>query len=94
MAVTVGSLLDDEHWHSVHIERFNKQVNLTVDSHTRHFQTRGEGHSLEVDYEVSLLDAASQTWCESSNFITASTERTQPAPSMSALGRHRGFKLF
>lgn len=57
VAVSVGSLLDDEHWHSVHIERFNKQVNLTVDSHTRHFQTRGEGHSLEVDYEVSPRDA-------------------------------------
>lgn len=53
MAVTVGSLLDDEHWHSVHVERFNRQVNLTVDSHAQHFQTGGEGHSLEVDYEVS-----------------------------------------
>lgn len=56
VAVTVGSLLDDQHWHSVHIERFNKQVNLTVDSHTQHFQTKGEGHSLEVDYEVSSCD--------------------------------------
>lgn len=56
VAVTVGSLLDDQHWHSVHIERFNKQVNLTVDSHTQHFQTKGEGHSLEVDYEVSPWD--------------------------------------
>ncbi|XP_076602858.1 contactin-associated protein-like 5 [Chaetodon auriga] len=54
VAVTVGSLLDDQHWHSVHIERFNKQVNLTVDSHTQHFQTKGEGHSLEVDYELSF----------------------------------------
>uniref|UniRef100_A0A8C9XM79 Contactin associated protein family member 5 n=1 Tax=Sander lucioperca TaxID=283035 RepID=A0A8C9XM79_SANLU len=54
VAVTVGSLLDDQQWHSVHIERFNKQVNLTVDSHTQHFQTKGEGHSLEVDYEVSF----------------------------------------
>lgn len=53
VAVTVGSLLDDQHWHSVHIERFNKQVNLTVDSHTQHFHTKGEGQSLEVDYEVS-----------------------------------------
>uniref|UniRef100_A0A8C7XTA9 Contactin associated protein family member 5a n=1 Tax=Oryzias sinensis TaxID=183150 RepID=A0A8C7XTA9_9TELE len=51
-AVSAGSLLDDQHWHSVHIERFNKQVNLTVDSHTQHFHTAGEGHSLEVDYEV------------------------------------------
>lgn len=56
VAVTVGSLLDDEHWHSVHIERFNRQVNLTVDAHTQHFQTGGEGHSLEVDYEVSPRD--------------------------------------
>lgn len=53
MAVTVGSLLDDEHWHSVHVERFNRQVNLSVDAHTQHFHTGGEGHSLEVDYEVS-----------------------------------------
>uniref|UniRef100_A0A8C3G404 Contactin associated protein family member 5 n=1 Tax=Cyclopterus lumpus TaxID=8103 RepID=A0A8C3G404_CYCLU len=54
VAVTVGSLLDDQQWHSVHIERFNKQVNLTVDSHTQHFHTKGEGHSLEVDYELSF----------------------------------------
>ncbi|KAK5610554.1 hypothetical protein CRENBAI_003191 [Crenichthys baileyi] len=52
--VTVGSLLDDQHWHSAHIERFNRQVNLTVDSHTQHFQTSGEGLSLEVDYELSF----------------------------------------
>ncbi|XP_042350585.1 contactin-associated protein-like 5 [Plectropomus leopardus] len=54
VAVTVGSLLDDQHWHSVTIERFNKQVNLTVDSHTQHFQTKGEGDTLEVDYELSF----------------------------------------
>ncbi|XP_071340826.1 contactin-associated protein-like 5 isoform X2 [Trachinotus anak] len=54
VAITVGSLLDDQHWHSVVIERFNKQVNLTVDSHTQHFQTKGEGDSLEVDYELSF----------------------------------------
>ncbi|KAM9347809.1 contactin-associated protein-like 5 [Symphorus nematophorus] len=54
VAVTVGSLLDDQHWHAVIIERFNKQVNLTVDSHTQHFQTKGEGDSLEVDYELSF----------------------------------------
>uniref|UniRef100_A0A8C6TKJ9 Contactin associated protein-like 5a n=1 Tax=Neogobius melanostomus TaxID=47308 RepID=A0A8C6TKJ9_9GOBI len=54
VAVTVGSLLDDQHWHTVVIERFNKQVNLSVDSHTHHFATRGEGQSLEVDYELSF----------------------------------------
>nr|XP_029517782.1 contactin-associated protein-like 5 [Oncorhynchus nerka] len=54
VAVTLSSLLDDEHWHSVLIERFNKQVNLTVDTHTQHFRTKGEGDSLEVDYELSF----------------------------------------
>ncbi|XP_056144811.1 contactin-associated protein-like 5 [Lampris incognitus] len=54
VAITLGSLLDDQHWHSVLIERFNKQVNLTVDSHTQHFRTKGEGDSLEVDYELSF----------------------------------------
>uniref|UniRef100_G3P0X4 Contactin associated protein-like 5a n=1 Tax=Gasterosteus aculeatus aculeatus TaxID=481459 RepID=G3P0X4_GASAC len=52
-SLLVGSLLDDQQWHAVHVERFNKQVNLTVDSHTQHFHAKGEGHSLEVDYEVS-----------------------------------------
>ncbi|XP_030626504.1 contactin-associated protein-like 5 [Chanos chanos] len=52
--VTLGSLLDDYHWHSVLIERFNKQVNFTIDQHTLHFHTRGQGDSLEVDYELSF----------------------------------------
>uniref|UniRef100_A0A8C9SSW0 Contactin-associated protein-like 5 n=1 Tax=Scleropages formosus TaxID=113540 RepID=A0A8C9SSW0_SCLFO len=54
MPVTLGSLLDDQHWHSVLIERFNKHVNFTVDRHTQHFRTRGDGDSLEVDYELSF----------------------------------------
>ncbi|KAM8855889.1 contactin-associated protein-like 5 isoform 2-T2 [Spinachia spinachia] len=54
VAVSVGSLLDDQQWHSVHVERFNKQVNLTLDAHTQHFHAKGEGHSLEVDYELSF----------------------------------------
>ncbi|XP_036396204.1 contactin-associated protein-like 5 [Megalops cyprinoides] len=54
VSVTLGSLLDDQHWHSVLIERFNKLVNFTVGTHTQHFRTRGEGDSLEVDYELSF----------------------------------------
>ncbi|TRY60719.1 hypothetical protein DNTS_016450 [Danionella cerebrum] len=54
LLVTLGSLLDDLHWHSVMIERFNKQVNFTLDRHTQHFRTKGDGDSLEVDYELSF----------------------------------------
>ncbi|KAG7315384.1 hypothetical protein KOW79_021472 [Hemibagrus wyckioides] len=54
VSMTLGSLLDDQHWHSVLIERFNKQINLTVDRMTRHFRSGGTGDSLEVDYELSI----------------------------------------
>lgn len=52
-SVTLGSLLDDQHWHSVLIERVGKQVNFTVDKHTVHFRTKGETDALDIDYEVS-----------------------------------------
>ncbi|KAG9261095.1 contactin-associated protein-like 5 [Astyanax mexicanus] len=54
VSVSLGSLLDDQHWHSVLIERFNKQINFTVDRLTRHVRTGGLGDSLEVDYELSF----------------------------------------
>uniref|UniRef100_A0A8C4T9N3 Contactin-associated protein-like 5 n=1 Tax=Erpetoichthys calabaricus TaxID=27687 RepID=A0A8C4T9N3_ERPCA len=54
LSVTLGSLLDDQHWHSVLIERFNKQINFTVDKHTQHFRTKGSCDSLEIDYELSF----------------------------------------
>ncbi|XP_020818787.1 contactin-associated protein-like 5 isoform X1 [Phascolarctos cinereus] len=53
-SVTLGSLLDDQHWHSVLIERFNKQVNFTVDKHTQHFRAKGDGDYLDIDYELSF----------------------------------------
>ncbi|KAB5526222.1 hypothetical protein PHYPO_G00149200 [Pangasianodon hypophthalmus] len=54
VSVSLGSLLDDQHWHSVLIERFNKQINFTVDRMTRHVRSGGIGDSLEVDYELSI----------------------------------------
>uniref|UniRef100_A0A672V786 Contactin associated protein family member 5 n=1 Tax=Strigops habroptila TaxID=2489341 RepID=A0A672V786_STRHB len=53
-SVTLSSLLDDQHWHSVLIERFNKQVNFTVDKHTQHFRTKGDSDHLDIDYELSF----------------------------------------
>ncbi|KAM9305901.1 contactin-associated protein-like 5 [Gastrophryne carolinensis] len=53
-AVTLGSLLDDQHWHSVLIDRFKKQVNVTVDKSTQHFRTRGQSDDLDIDYEFSF----------------------------------------
>ncbi|NXY65027.1 CNTP4 protein, partial [Callaeas wilsoni] len=52
--ITLGSLLDDQHWHSVLIEHFNNQVNFTVDKHTHHFHAKGEFSYLDLDYEISF----------------------------------------
>uniref|UniRef100_A0A8C8M103 Contactin associated protein-like 5b n=1 Tax=Oncorhynchus tshawytscha TaxID=74940 RepID=A0A8C8M103_ONCTS len=54
VSVGLGSLLDDQLWHYVLVKRSNKQVNLTVDGHTRHLSTTGVEDSLEVDYELSF----------------------------------------
>ncbi|XP_035878469.1 contactin-associated protein-like 5 [Phyllostomus discolor] len=53
-SATLGSLLDDQHWHSVLIERVGKQVNFTVDKYTQHFRTKGETDALDIDYELSF----------------------------------------
>uniref|UniRef100_A0A8C6ZC26 Contactin-associated protein-like 4 n=1 Tax=Nothoprocta perdicaria TaxID=30464 RepID=A0A8C6ZC26_NOTPE len=52
--ITLGSLLDDQHWHSVLIEHFNNQVNFTVDKHTNHFHAKREFSYLDLDYELSF----------------------------------------
>lgn len=53
--VTSGSLLDDDHWHSVVIERYRRNINFTLDHHTQHFRTNGEFDHLDLDYEVGDL---------------------------------------
>uniref|UniRef100_A0AAQ4QK88 Contactin associated protein 2 n=1 Tax=Gasterosteus aculeatus aculeatus TaxID=481459 RepID=A0AAQ4QK88_GASAC len=53
-SVTTGSLLDDNHWHAVVIERYRRNVNFSLDSHTQHFRTNGEFDHLDLDYELSF----------------------------------------
>uniref|UniRef100_A0A4W3IIV9 Contactin-associated protein-like 2 n=1 Tax=Callorhinchus milii TaxID=7868 RepID=A0A4W3IIV9_CALMI len=53
-SVTTGSLLDDHHWHSVTIERYGRNINLTLDRETQHFRTNGEFDHLDLDYELSF----------------------------------------
>ncbi|KAM7378664.1 hypothetical protein PAMP_004273 [Pampus punctatissimus] len=53
-SVTSGSLLDDDHWHSVVIERYRRNVNFTLDHHIQQFRTNGEFDHLDLDYEISF----------------------------------------
>uniref|UniRef100_A0A8D2B9B7 Contactin-associated protein-like 4 n=1 Tax=Sciurus vulgaris TaxID=55149 RepID=A0A8D2B9B7_SCIVU len=52
--LTLGSLLDDQHWHSVLIERLSTHVNFTLDKHTRQFRAKGESGSLDLNSEISF----------------------------------------
>nr|XP_055222587.1 contactin-associated protein-like 4 isoform X3 [Gorilla gorilla gorilla] len=52
--LTLGSLLDDQHWHSVLIQHLGKQVNFTVDEHRHHFHAQGEFNLMNLDYEISF----------------------------------------
>ncbi|KAM5260278.1 contactin-associated protein-like 3 isoform 3-T3 [Hipposideros larvatus] len=54
VTLTLGSLLDDQHWHHVLIEILNTHVSFTVDRHTHHFQAKGEFSYLDLDYEISF----------------------------------------
>ncbi|XP_044095332.1 contactin-associated protein-like 3 isoform X3 [Neovison vison] len=54
VTLTLGSLLDDEHWHSVLIELGNTHVHFTVDRHSQHFQAEGKCDYLDLDYKISF----------------------------------------
>ncbi|XP_062260924.1 contactin-associated protein-like 2b [Platichthys flesus] len=53
-SVISGSLLDDDHWHSVVVERYRRNVNFTLDHHTQQFRTNGDFDHLDLDYEISF----------------------------------------
>ncbi|XP_047550632.1 contactin-associated protein-like 3 [Lutra lutra] len=54
VTLTLGSLLDDEHWHSVLIELGNTHVHFTMDKHSQHFQAEGACDYLDLDYKISF----------------------------------------
>lgn len=67
-SVISGSLLDDDQWHSVLIERYRRNVNFTLDHHTQQLRTNGEFDHLDLDYEVKML-------CLANNFTFITIQR-------------------
>uniref|UniRef100_A0A8C6CWA3 Contactin associated protein family member 4 n=1 Tax=Moschus moschiferus TaxID=68415 RepID=A0A8C6CWA3_MOSMO len=58
--LTLGSLLDDQHWHSVLIQRLGTQVNFTVDEHRHRFRAQGGFSYLHLNYEGNVSFTCSQ----------------------------------
>uniref|UniRef100_A0A8C3HTN1 Uncharacterized protein n=1 Tax=Chrysemys picta bellii TaxID=8478 RepID=A0A8C3HTN1_CHRPI len=55
--VTVGSLLDDQHWHQLRIDRHGHQVNLSLDGEVRRFRCNGDFQHLDLDTEVEPVQS-------------------------------------
>ncbi|XP_037671736.1 contactin-associated protein-like 4 isoform X2 [Choloepus didactylus] len=53
-SVPLGSLLDDEHWHSVLIQRWGRHVNFSLDEHKHRFHSQGDFDPLHLDHEISF----------------------------------------
>uniref|UniRef100_A0A8C7CM03 Contactin-associated protein-like 4 n=1 Tax=Oncorhynchus kisutch TaxID=8019 RepID=A0A8C7CM03_ONCKI len=49
MVVSLGSLLDDQHWHHVAIERFSGHLNFTVDKSSQQIQVPAELSPSEIN---------------------------------------------
>uniref|UniRef100_A0A8C4F3Y9 Contactin associated protein like 3 n=1 Tax=Dicentrarchus labrax TaxID=13489 RepID=A0A8C4F3Y9_DICLA len=59
LLVSLGSLLDDQHWHHVKLERLNTHLNLTVDKNT---------HQVHVPAELSHWDIHQKPILSNRNF--------------------------
>ncbi|OCT62732.1 contactin-associated protein 1 [Xenopus laevis] len=50
--VKLGSLLDDQHWHSVYIERQGRDLNITLDGETKRVKLKGDFDQLDLETEI------------------------------------------
>ncbi|KAM4622442.1 contactin-associated protein 1 [Discoglossus pictus] len=50
--LTLGSLLDDQHWHSIHIERYGRHLNVTLDGEIQRVYSKGDFEQLDLDTEI------------------------------------------
>nr|XP_058899696.1 contactin-associated protein-like 4 isoform X4 [Kogia breviceps] len=81
ISLTLGSLLDDQHWHSVRIQRVGKQVNFTVDEHRHRFHAQGDFSYLHLDYEGNVLFSCSEPQCVPVTFLSPRSYLALPGSS-------------
>lgn len=50
--MTLGSLLDDQHWHQFRLDRYRQFVNFSLDGEVLRFRLNGAFEQLDLDNEV------------------------------------------
>ncbi|XP_023608310.1 contactin-associated protein-like 4 isoform X4 [Myotis lucifugus] len=79
--LTLGSLLDDQHWHAVLIQRAGKLVNFTVDEHRHRFHAQGEFSYLDLDSEGNVSFSCSQPQSVPVTFLSPRSYLALPGSS-------------
>uniref|UniRef100_A0A3B4YTI4 Contactin-associated protein-like 4 n=1 Tax=Seriola lalandi dorsalis TaxID=1841481 RepID=A0A3B4YTI4_SERLL len=74
LLVSVGSLLDDQHWHHVKLERLSTHLNLTVDKNTQQVHTPAELshwdiHQGNVTFSCAEPVSVAMTFTDSHSFL-------------------------
>ncbi|XP_009992486.1 PREDICTED: LOW QUALITY PROTEIN: contactin-associated protein 1 [Chaetura pelagica] len=90
--VAVGSLLDDQHWHSLHIERYGRHVNLTLDGEVKRFRCHGTFDQLDLDTEIffgGVIDQDKQHLTYRQNFRGCVENIIFNGVNIADLARHR-----
>ncbi|XP_027751788.1 contactin-associated protein 1 [Empidonax traillii] len=90
--VEVGSLLDDQHWHSLHIKRLGHYVNLTLDGEVKRFRCRGTFDQLDLETEVffgGVIDHDKQHLTYRQNFRGCMENIIFNGVNVADLARHR-----
>ncbi|NXQ42157.1 CNTP1 protein, partial [Catharus fuscescens] len=90
--VAVGSLLDDQHWHSLHIERLGRYVNLTLDGEVKRFRCHGTFDQLDLENEVffgGVIDHEKQHLTYRQNFRGCVENIMFNGVNIADLARHR-----
>uniref|UniRef100_A0A8C8A4R0 Contactin associated protein 1 n=1 Tax=Otus sunia TaxID=257818 RepID=A0A8C8A4R0_9STRI len=90
--VGVGSLLDDQHWHSLHIERYGQHVNLTLDGEVKRFRCHGTFDQLDLDTELffgGVIDQDKQHLTYRQNFRGCVENIIFNGVNIADLARHR-----
>ncbi|KAM9657565.1 contactin-associated protein 1 isoform 8-T8 [Morphnus guianensis] len=90
--VAVGSLLDDQHWHSLHIERYGHHVNLTLDGEVKRFRCHGTFNQLDLDTEIffgGVIDQDKQHLTYRQNFRGCVENIIFNGVNIADLARHR-----
>ncbi|XP_010224076.1 PREDICTED: contactin-associated protein 1-like, partial [Tinamus guttatus] len=88
----VGSLLDDEHWHAVHVERYGHHVNLTLDGEVKRFRCHGTFNQLDLDTELffgGVIDQDKQHLTYRQNFRGCVENIMFNGVNIAELARHR-----